>query len=152
MLQTLASKVSRLPAIYIVSAERVTIHNVQVIDNHARDASIDIRKSDMVTIKDYTIRNYKCIAIDDRTDSELYGYAFRAIDGTRILEDRLIPNPKAKELHKIGQLTQRTDKKRKPMPTNAWEDNYVTNWHQGSAIVVTSPRATHHTIIPGNYL
>ncbi len=157
----------RAPGIYIGNAERVTVRNVQVTDNHARDASIDIRKSKMVTIKDCTVRNYKCIAIDDRTDSELYGYAFRAIDGTgilvsestgtiiesnRILEDRLLPTREAKELHKLGQLTQRPEKRRKLMSTSAWEDNYVSNWHQGSAIVVTSPRATHHTIIRGNYL
>lgn len=162
-----APELVKASGLFVHESARVTIRGVQVVDNHSRDASIEIRNSDQVTVKDCTIRNYKCIAIDDRTDSELYGYAFRAIDGTgimvngstgtilesnRILEDRLLPTREAKEQYKLGEVTIRPETRRKLMPPSAWTDNYVSNWHQGSALVVTSPRTTHHTIIRGNYL
>jgi len=38
------------------------------------------------------------------------------------------------------------------MPRSAWEDDYVSNWHQGSAIVVTSPTRTAYVTIEGNYI
>ena len=157
----------RAPGLFIHESRLVEVRGVRVLDHHSRDAAIEVRNSQHVTIDQCLIRNYKCIAIDDRTDSPLYGYAFRAIDGTgilvngssgtvisgnRILEDRLLPTREAFAEHKLGEVTVRPEKKGKLMPPEAWETNQVSNWHQGSAIVVTSPRATHHTQIRGNYL
>ncbi|MCF6284034.1 MAG: right-handed parallel beta-helix repeat-containing protein [Candidatus Hydrogenedentes bacterium] len=157
----------RASGLFIHMSRLIEIRGVHVVDHHARDAAIEVRDSDLVTIKDCLVYNYKCIAIDDRTQSPLYGYAFRAIDGTgilvnrstgtviasnRIIEDRLLPTKEALAQYKLGEVTIRPEKKGKLMPPEAWEKNYVSNWHQGSAIVVTSPRATHHTQIRGNYL
>jgi hypothetical protein len=155
------------PGLFIHESRLVEVRGVHVVDHHARDAAIEVRNSDHVTIKDCLVYNYKCIAIDDRTRSPLYGYAFRAIDGTgilvnrstgtiiesnRIIEDRLLPTEGALTQYKLGEVTVRPSEKGKLMPQEAWDNNHVNNWHQGSAIVVTGPRDTHHTIIRGNYL
>jgi hypothetical protein len=162
-----ADEPARGPGLFIHESYLVTVRNVRVVNHHARDAAIEIRNSAQVTVADCLVRNYKCIAIDDRTQSPLYGYAFRAIDGTgilvngstgtllesnRIIEDRLLPTRATRTQHQLGEVTIRPKERGKLMPREAWEENYVSNWHQGSAIVVTSPRATHHTIIRGNYL
>lgn len=162
-----ADEAARGAGLFIHESRFVEVRGVRVIDHHARDAAIEVRNGDQVTIADSLVYNYKCIAIDDRTNSPLYGYAFRAIDGTgilvngstgtviesnRIIEDRLLPTREAMAQYKLGEVTVRPDAKGKLMPQEAWDNNHVTNWHQGSAIVVTSPRDTHHTIIRGNYL
>jgi len=158
---------ARGPGLFIHESRLVEIRGVHVTGHHARDAAIEVRNSQHVTIKDCLILNYKCIAIDDRTASPLYGYAFRAIDGTgilvnastgtviesnRIIEDRLLPTREAVAEYKLGEVTVRPPEKGKLMPQDAWDTNHVRNWHQGSAIVVTSPRETSHTIVRGNYL
>ena len=162
-----AGEPARGAGLFIHNSKLVEVSGVRVVDHHARDAAIEVRNSSQVTIRDSLVRNYKCIAIDDRTDSPLYGYAFRAIDGmgilvngssgtviesNRIIEDRLLPTREAMAQYKLGEVTIRPDEKGKLMPQEAWDNNHVTNWHQGSAIVVTNPRDTHHTIIRGNYL
>mgnify|MGYP003645939894 CR=1 FL=1 len=162
-----AEEPARGAGLFIHNSKLVEVRGVHVIGHHARDAAIEVRNSQQVTIKDSLVYNYKCVAIDDRTDSPLYGYAFRAIDGTgilvngssgtviesnRIIEDRLLPTREAMAEYKLGEVTIRPAEKGKLMPQEAWDNNHVTNWHQGSAIVVTSPRETHHTIIRGNYL
>jgi hypothetical protein len=116
-------------------------------------------------ISSCTVRNYKRIGIDDRTASDLYGYAFRVIDGTgilvtsgrnisitgnRVIEDRLFPTAETKETHKLGSLTDGripTKKGRLAPP-----GDYANNWHQGSAIVVTSPEETCHVIVSNNQI
>jgi len=158
---------ARGPGLFIHQSKLVEVRGVRVMEHHARDAAIEIRDSEQVTIKDCLVRNYKCIAIDDRTASPLYGYAFRAIDGTgilvngstgtviesnRVIEDRLLPTKENMEKYKLGELTVRPAEKAQLMPQEAWDTGYVSNWHQGSAIVVTSPRETSHTVIRGNYL
>jgi len=165
--RTESDEPARGPGLFIHESRLVEVRGVRVVDHHARDAAIEIRNSDQVTVKDCLVRNYKCIAIDDRTSSPLYGYAFRAIDGTgilvnastgtviesnRIIEDRLLPTREAVAQYKLGEVTVRPAEKGQLMPQDAWDTNHVSNWHQGSAIVVTSPRETSHTIVRGNYL
>ena len=162
-----AEEPARGPGLFIHRSRLVEIRGVHVVNHHARDAAIEIRNSEQVTVKDCLVYNYKCIAIDDRTASPRYGYAFRAIDGTgilvnastgtviesnRVIEDRLLPTREAMERYKLGELTTRPAQKGQLMPQEAWDTGYVSNWHQGSAIVVTSPRQTDHTIVRGNYL
>ncbi|MBI2422978.1 MAG: right-handed parallel beta-helix repeat-containing protein [Candidatus Hydrogenedentes bacterium] len=155
------------PSVLIDGARRATLSNVTVRNHRARNAAIEVRSSENVTIRGCLVHNYKCIAIDDRTASELYGYAFRAIDGTgilvqestgtiiesnRVIEDRYLPTKAQHDQYGLGEVTVRPAERGRLMPQEAWEQNYVSNWHQGSAIVVTSPKATHHTIIRGNVL
>src|SRR5690606_24441476 len=112
-----------------------------------------------------SVTNYKRIAVDDRTESELYGYAFKVIDGTgilvtfsqgvqvldnRVVENRLFPTEETKRDHGLGQLTEgRAPTKKGPL---APKGDYANNWHQGSAIVVTSPLDTSHVQVRGNYI
>ena len=141
---------------------------IRVEECRAREAAIQVRDCVNVTVRDSVVRNYKRIAVDDRTESELYGYAFRCIDGTgilverstgtmivgnRIIEERLLPTRELKEQHQLGSLT---EGKR---PTRAGQlgqepvrRGYANNWHQGSAIVITSPEVTRHTMVRGNHL
>lgn len=165
--RTESDEPARGPGLFINTSRLVEIRGVHVVKARARDAAIEIRNSQQTTVKDCLVRDYKCIAIDDRTASPLYGYAFRAIDGTgimvnastgtviesnRIIEETYLPTREAVEQYKLGEITIRPAEKGKLMPQDAWDGNHVNNWHQGSAIVVTSPRETSHTILRGNYL
>ena len=165
--RTESAEPARGPGLFINTSRLVEIRGVHVVKARARDAAIEIRNSQQTTVKDCLVRDYKCIAIDDRTASPLYGYAFRAIDGTgimvnastgtviesnRIIEETYLPTREAAEQYKLGEITIRPTEKGKLIPQDAWDTNHVNNWHQGSAIVVTSPRETSHTILRGNYL
>lgn len=165
--RTEAPEPARGPGLFINTSRLVEIRGVHVLKARARDAAIEIRNSQQTSVKDCLVRDYKCIAIDDRTSSPLYGYAFRAIDGTgilvnastgtviesnRIIEETYLPTREAVDKYKLGEITIRPAEKGKLMPQDAWDTNHVSNWHQGSAVVVTSPRETSHTILRGNYL
>lgn len=162
-----AAEPARGAGIFVNSSRLVEIRGVRVLKNRARDAAVEIRNSAQVTVKDCLIRDYKCVAIDDRTSSPLYGYAFRAIDGTgilvnastgsviesnRIIEETYLPTREAVAQYNLGEITIRPAEKGQLMPQDAWDTNHVSNWHQGSAIVVTNPRETSHTIVRANYL
>ena len=146
------------------------IANIRLIDNRSQRPAIEVRTSVDCRITGVEIRNYKRIAIDDRTAAgeSLHGYAFNCIDGTgimvrhsqnisllnnRIVEEHLLPTKEIQERHRLGSLTDGR------YPTNlgvlgkmAVVNEAVSNWHQGSAIVVTSPETTRDVIIHGNYI
>jgi hypothetical protein len=62
-----------------------------------------------------------------------------------------LPTRELKAKHRLGALTQgRHPTKAGRLGVTAVLRGYVNNWHQGSAIVVTSPEKTRHTIIRGN--
>ena len=143
----------------------IEFRNVRVLDNHSTAGTICLENCQDAVVSGCTVRNYKRIGIDDRTANELYGYAFRVIDGTgilvtagqnisidgnRVIEDRLFPTAETKEEYKLGFLTegmQPTKKGRLAPP-----GDYANNWHQGSAIVVTSPEQTSHIIVSNNQI
>lgn len=149
-------------------ARGLQVRSVRVVDNQSQAAAIRLSGCEHVSITGCEIVNYKAIGIDDRTESPLYGYAFHCIDGAgigvenclytliadnRILEERHIPSPELKEAHRLGQLTDG----KQPLNPGALargvaKRGYVDNWHQGSAIVVTGPEQTRHTIIRGNLI
>lgn len=156
------------PGILIIDCEEIVLDSVRVRNCKARDPAIEIRSSRNCTVRDSVVQNYKRIAVDDRTDSELYGYAFRAIDGTgilvnnsvgtviegnRIVEDALLPTRDMKDEHQLGSLT---DGAHPTVPgelgKSAVKSGYVNNWHQGSAIVVTGPTVSRDTLIRGNHI
>jgi len=151
-------------------SRNVVIEGVRVVDCRARAAAIELRACTDCTVRACQVVNYKRIAIDDRTSEgeNLYGYAFHAIDGTgilvnesvgsiiidnRIVEERLLPTPEMKEQYHLGLLT---EGKYPTQPGTLGEEavklGYVSNWHQGSAVVVTSPESTHHTVVRGNHI
>lgn len=154
--------------ILVLESESVVIDSVRVHDNHARGGSIEMRKCLNCTIRDCEIRDYKRIAIDDRTETELYGYAFHAIDGhgltvfesvgtkitdNRIVEQKLLPTKENKEKYNLGTLTEgKLPTKPGRLGEGAVKSGYVSNWHQGSAMIVSSPKTTRLTLIRGNYI
>jgi hypothetical protein len=155
--------------ILIMDAAHVTLDDVRVIGNKARDAAIQIRDSEHVTVRNCLIRDYKRIAIDDRTDSELYGYAFRCIDGTgilanqcthlaiesnRVIEESLIPTQELKDEFDLGRVVPGRNPDAKPgeLGKNVAAKGYASNWHQGSAIIVTGPEESRHNTVRGNHI
>ncbi len=156
------------PGLFVWDSRHVVIDGVQVIDNHARDAAIELRETRDCTVRNARVLNYKRIAVDDRTDSPHYGYAFHCIDGTgimvrestgtilsgnRIVESRLLPTRDLKGKHKLGKLTKgRHPSKPGKLAVGVLLRGRVDNWHQGSAIVVTSPTKTRRIHVIDNDL
>lgn len=155
-------------AILIMDASRVEVVGVRIENSKARDAAIQLRRSDRCTIRDCVVRNYKRIAVDDRTDSEHYGYAFRCIDGTgilangcthlmvvdnRIIEDALIPTEAIKKEVGLGALVEgRSPTKAGKLGQKVVNARYANNWHQGSAIVITGPEQSRFITVRGNQI
>ncbi|MEO8352457.1 MAG: right-handed parallel beta-helix repeat-containing protein [Chthoniobacteraceae bacterium] len=150
------------------NAAFLRLEGLRIHDNHSAGASISLHDCRFARIERCTIQNYKCIAIDDRTHEPLYGYAFRCINGsgivvrggrgTRItdnfvIEDRLLPTREVKERYRLGELADgRQPTKFGDLGREMERTHFARNWHQGSAIVVTSPEDTELTRISGNYL
>lgn len=156
--------------IIVEGSSGVRIENVRLLDNQSQPAALRIENSTNVQVTACEVRNYKRIAVDDRTapGETLYGYAFHCIDGTgihvsasqnvsllhnRIVEYKLLPTREMKEEHHLGNLTAgRYPDNFGELGRHAGESGYVSNWHQGSAIVVTSPETTRDILIQGNYI
>ncbi|GMV93710.1 MAG: hypothetical protein AMXMBFR82_34880 [Candidatus Hydrogenedentota bacterium] len=152
-------------AIHIGNSERVDLRGIRVIDNRSTAGTVYFENSRSSSMRDSTVINYKRVGVDDRTASELYGYAFRVIDGTgivvngstdisiqdnQVVERNIFPTKEFKEEHNLGQLTDgaHPTKKGRLAP----KGDYANNWHQGSAIVVTSPEKTSHVLVEGNLI
>lgn len=144
---------------------RLDIDGVRVIDNWSQAGTIHLDRCSSSSVRRSEVLNYKRIGVDDRTASELYGYAFRVIDGTgilvthsdgiqiqdnRVIEERLYPTRETKERYQLGDFTDGSQplKKGRLAPPGT----YANNWHQGSAITVTSPESTRHVLISGNLI
>ncbi len=151
--------------ILAIDCRELRIENVRVLDNRTRDAAISLRECADARIKDCLVRNYMKIDIDDRTNSPLYGYAFHCIDGTgiavrastgtviqgnRVVEENLLPTPENKVKFKLGSFVKKNPDKGSIIGQQTWDDEYVNNWHQGSAMIVTSPERSDRTQIVGN--
>lgn len=146
----------------------VVLDAVRVVSNWARESSIELRNCTNCTVRQCEIRDYKRIAVDDRTDSEHYGYAFICIDGTgicvrdsvgtmlqgnRVIETRLFPTREAKDQYRLGALTDgRQPSHQGTLAAEAFKNGCVSNWHQGSAVLVTGPEKSRHTIVSDNYI
>lgn len=153
------------PAIRADKCRMLEFESVQVIDNWSTAGAISLDQCQDSRIHGCSVSNYKRIGVDDRTENDLYGYAFKVIDGTgiaithsgnvqvegnRIVENRIYPTQEVKEKHHLGELTdgKKPTKKGRLAP----EGSYANNWHQGSAIIVTSPEETDHVLITGNLI
>jgi hypothetical protein len=152
-------------AVRATGCEDLRLSRLRIIDNRTDSAAVRIEQCRHGRIEGCDIINYKRIGLDDRTASELYGYAFRAIIGdginirtsthmivasNSVVERNLLADEATKAKHNLGQLAagRRPTKKGKFAPPG----NYASNWHQGSAIVVTSPERTSHVLITGNLI
>lgn len=150
------------------NARNVTITGVQVLDNRSQAAAVRFDESEDCALQDSSIINYKTIGIDDRTANPLLGYAFHCIDGSgivvthsrriaildnQVMERALVPSREIFEKHGLGKLTDGAHPtKLGDLGRRAVDGDHVNNWHQGSAIVATSPTETSHLLIRGNRL
>lgn len=158
---------TRLEGLLLIHADDATIENIRVSDNRSPAASIALRECQGALIRGCRVENYMTISVDDRTRSENYGYAFRCIDGSgivvdasdgttvqncRIIERQLLPTPAVKEQHQLGVFTKKNATKGALISQQVWDAGYIDNWHQGSAIVINSPRRNSRTQLLGNQI
>jgi len=159
---------TRSEAVLAIQCRDLVLDNLRVLDNRTSSAAISLRACTRARVSDCLVQNYMRISIDDRTSSPDWGYAFRCIDGSgiaasdgcqgtlirgnRIVEHSLLPTPEIKHKHGLGKFVKKNAHKGAIFSQKAWDEEYVNNWHQGSAIVVTSPTATDYVQILGNYI
>ena len=148
------------PGIFVNRSTEVTIGNVRLIDNRGDLASIYVRSSLGVRIRDCLVENYSRISVDDRRRRPdvpnfevIGGYAFRCISGNgigvracgrvslennRIIERIMIPTPELKAKHQLGSFVHQDAQKGTGLSQQAWDAGYNNAWHQGSAIVLAN--------------
>ena len=153
------------PAVRADQCARLELSGLQISDNQSTAGTISLDECHDAAIHDCTVSNYQRIGVDDRTENSLYGYAFKVIDGTgisvrrsggiriagnQIIENRIYPTQETKEQNHLGDFTEG----KKPLQKGrlAPEGSYANNWHQGSAILVTSPEETDHVLITDNVI
>ena len=156
---------TRESAVLATRCERLRLESVRVGENRSVRGAIELRSCRNCTVQDCEVLNYKRLSIDDRMDSALYGYAFNCIDGTgiwvehsvgtritgnRIVEERLLPTREVVEANDLGKVVRRLDELGSLAPTTIEREGIVTNWHQGSGMLVTGPEDTLDTTIAGN--
>lgn len=155
------------PGVDVAEAEDVVLSGLRVSDNHTQ-SSIRVRDSRNVVVEDCVVLNYKGITVDDRTEpKELYGFAFRAIDGTgiqfrnvdggairnnRIQEHRLWPTREVRDRHELGRLTVVPEVPGRLMDRDIFASKYTNNWHQGAGIQVAGPTRSRRIVITGNVI
>lgn len=143
----------------------LVLDNVTVLNHRTRSGVLYLQNCKNATIRNCTITNYMKISIDDRTHSSDWGYAFHCIDGSgivvnsstgtliqgnRIVEQNLLPTPDVQKKFKLGQFAKKNKTKGTLTSPETWKREAVTNWHQGSAIIVTGPTASDQTQILSN--
>lgn len=154
-------------AVLVIRCRDVVLDKFQILDNRTRSAAIALRDCRHCQIRFCLVRNYMRITIDDRTANGDWGYAFRCIDGTgisvrssvgtsiqscRVVEHHLLPTPEVKEKFHLGEFVKKNAARGRLVSQDTWDGEYVDNWHQGSAIIVTSPTTSDFTQILGNYI
>ena len=155
-------------AVLAVEAGFLRVESLHIHDNHSAGASVRLQKCRFARVERCVIEDYKRVTVDDRTASPLYGYAFRCLDGNgviiqggrgncvldnQIIEHRLLPTREIKESNRLGDLTEgRQPTKFGELGRALEKSRFARNWHQGSAIVVTSPEDTDFTRVAGNDL
>jgi len=153
--------------IFAWGCEGLSVDSVRVIDNRSARAAIRLEQCRQSAVTNCEVLNYKRLSIDDRTQNPGYGYAFRCIDGTgihvehcqevrvsgnRIVERAIFPTREYVEQNALGQVVQRNAQIGPLAPNTVEREGRVTNWHQGSAILVTGPRDTQRIAIEGNLI
>ncbi|MCC7491969.1 MAG: right-handed parallel beta-helix repeat-containing protein [Fimbriimonadaceae bacterium] len=160
------------PAVLVDDAPDLRLEDLQITGNAAPRGAIEIRRADGVTVRGCRITDYTALAVDDRTgppdsaNARLYGYAFRCLDGSGIVvresrgialldnqirETRWRPTAAVQREQRLGELV---DGRYPPtaglLGGEVRRTGAVQNWHQGSAILVTSPTTTRGVLLRGN--
>lgn len=72
-------------AIRAQNCRDLVIENVKVINNRTKSGAILVTDSSATRISRCLVRNYMKVSVDDRTQGDVSGYAFRCTDGTGIM-------------------------------------------------------------------
>ncbi|MBX7209564.1 MAG: right-handed parallel beta-helix repeat-containing protein [Verrucomicrobiaceae bacterium] len=154
-------------AILAIKCRDLVIDNVRVIDNRSNAGTIAIRESKDTRISHCLVRNYMRVSVDDRTKPDDTGYAFNCTDGTgisvaystgtliegnRIIEEVFFPTPEVRDQYKLGKFVKKNRNRGLMISQQAWDEEYTSNWRQGSGIVVTAPEVSDFTRIIGNHI
>lgn len=165
--RTAGNETAHAAAVEAQGCSNLSLAGLRVLDNCAPASAISLRQCVDAEVTGCRVENYSCIAVDDRTQSPHYGYAFNCIDGTgigasdcpglllqgnRVIERRLRPTPEIKERYRLGQFVKRAAQKGSIISQQTWDAGYVNNWHQGSAIVVTGPEVSRGVRVLGNHV
>ena len=149
------------------NCQDLRIDDVRVLDNRTASAAIVLSECRESQVRGCIVENYSRISVDDRTASDHYGYAFDCIDGTgitvrhckatliqgcRVIERRLLPTPEVQQEFGLGKFVKKNAVKGTLISQQTWDEGRVSNWHQGSGIVVTAPEVTDFTQLLGNYI
>ncbi|WP_256199974.1 right-handed parallel beta-helix repeat-containing protein [Verrucomicrobium spinosum] len=161
------NEITRAEGVVAIKCRDLVLDGIRVINNRTRSAAIAIRESQGTDIRDCRVRNYMCLTIDDRTNSPDWGYAFNCIDGTgiavsysqgtsitgcRVVEEDLLPTREIQQKHGLGKFVKKNPQKGTIVSQKTWGEEFVSNWHQGSAIIVTAPESSDLTRILNNHI
>jgi hypothetical protein len=154
-------------AVLAMQCRELVLENLRVLSNRTRSGAISLHQCPRSQIRNCLVKDYMRISIDDRTAGTDWGYAFNYIDGTgisvresegvliqgnRVIEETLLPTPEIKEKFGLGKFVKKNAQKGSFISQKTWDAEYVSNWHQGSAIIATSPMSTDCVQILGNYI
>jgi len=158
---------TRKEGIIALKCSDLVIENVRIFDNHSKSGSVLVTDSRDTRISRCLVRNYMCVAIDDRTQGTVSGYAFRCSDGTgimvryctgtliegnRVVEEVFSASKEVRDRYKLGDFVKKNPEKGPHLSQQAWDAGYTDNWRQGSAIQVTAPETSDFTRILGNHI
>ena len=158
---------TKTEGVFAIQCRNVVLDNLQILDNRTRSGAIAVRECVGCQIRDCFVQNYMRVSIDDRTGSPDWGHAFNCIDGSgivvtyssgtriqgnRVIEQNLLPTPAIKQEYDLGKFVKKNREKGAIINQKVWDEEYVDNWHQGSAIIVTAPKISDYTQILGNYI
>ena len=145
----------------------LVIENVKVINNRTKSGVILVTDSSGTRISRCLVRNYMRVSVDDRTQGDVSGYAFRCTDGTgimvryckgtliesnHVIEETYFPTKECREQFKLGDFVKKNPEKGPHLSQQAWDAGYTDNWRQGSAIQVTAPEVSDFTRLLGNHI
>ncbi len=153
-------------AVWAEKCDRLELSGLQVHENRSSAGSISLLACRQSRVSECLVNNYKTLAIDDRSKSDLYGFAFKAIDGTgiqirecvgvqvinnRVIETTYIPTKENRDKYDLGTLTIMPEKPGRLMQQDIFDTRYTNNWHQGAGLQVSSPTQSDFITITGNY-
>lgn len=162
-----AGQEGRYSGLMANSCDNLILDNLQVLDNCAANAAINLDRCTNSRLSNSLVRNYSRISIDDRTKSSNYGFAFKCIDGTgiqltncrgmllqnnRVVEQKYLPTPEVKSEFELGKFTTKNAEKGALVSQETWDNEAYPTWHQGSAIYVGGPKSADRVQILGNYI
>ena len=145
----------------------LVIENVRVIGNRTKSGAILVTDSRDTRISRCVVRNYMRVSVDDRTQGDVSGYAFRCTDGTGIMiryctgtliegnhvvEETFSASKEVRDRHKLGDFVKKNPRKGPHLSQQAWDAGHTDNWRQGSGILVTAPETSDFTRIIGNHV